>query len=50
MKNMFGKWENILILRMIIIENTLIIIDEECYMFKKPISVEIIENFSVKSN
>ena len=25
-------------------------IDEECYMFKKPISVEIIENFSVKSN
>ena len=25
-------------------------IDEECYMFKKPISVEIIENFSTKSN
>ena len=25
-------------------------IDEECYMFKKPISVEIIEDFSVKSN
>jgi len=25
-------------------------IDEECYMFKKPISVEIIENFYVKSN
>jgi len=25
-------------------------IDEECYMFKKPISVEIIENFSIKSN
>jgi len=25
-------------------------IDEECYMFKNPISVEIIDNFSVKSN
>ncbi len=25
-------------------------IDEECYMFKKPISVEIIEDYSVKSN